>query len=114
MEPKDKRIEDINKLITNINRQADEPFKESIRHYSASVLSSLLGQNSHEDPSFWKNKIIGKVEQNYDTRSVLQCQEACTRVLSNNSVKRKSEIFKMLYKLSEHVANASDSTFDVT
>lgn len=54
-------MEDVNKLIDIMNRNADESFKKSIHYYSASVFSSLLGQNVQEDPNFWKNKIMAKV-----------------------------------------------------
>ena len=105
----DKLLDDVNKLILSFNRNADENTKESIRSYAESLFRSHYGDTAKQDPVFWKNKIMGKVnlayiqvEQNYDSRSVLQCQEACTKFLGSGVISKKSEILKMMYKLSEH------------
>lgn len=37
----------------------------------------------------------------HDTRSVLQCQDATHRLLSNNALTRKPEVLRMLLKLNE-------------
>ena len=69
---------DINKLITNINKNADENFKQQMRNHAHNVLSSLMGRISrnadNDDPHYWKNQILNKVEKTYDSKSILQCQ----------------------------------------
>lgn len=62
MENKDQKIvSNIQKLILNLHKNADEEFMNEIKTYSSRLLSSTMSKSFLEDVPTLKDKIIAKV-----------------------------------------------------
>jgi|JI10StandDraft_1071094.scaffolds.fasta_scaffold934944_1 hypothetical protein len=65
------------------------------------MFSGGPGRPINESPEELKERITTRVSKLGDQRSVLACQDATHRFLSNGAVYRKQEVLRMLLKLSE-------------